>query len=408
MKLPWSAGKPLPTKEWKDYRERVLLDCHDCGIEPHEYSHLARFPLLIEGEEWLIVTELAERLAEEALAAEQELITRYELHEELGVPVAVRRVLRECSRKERPRGSVRVMRSDFHFTPAGWKISEVNVDYLGGFIEASSFTELMAPYYPGFSPPPNLAAAYAGAIRKAVGEDGLIGIVRRPSISGYRGVKCVAREIRRHGMRLVMMSPGQISWRSDFAEFAGSRAADKPDLLIRFHYVNWLPRLHRRSQWVPWFCGGRTHMSNPGSCVLTQSKRFPLVWDKLRTHISAWRLLLPETRNPCEVSAASEKEWVFKSVYGWAGNKVAIAGVTDAVAYKRMVRHARHDPAGWVAQRRFESVAVLTPEGPRHICLGVYTVDGHAAGAYARMTAKPLVDRYAEDVAVLVRGRRKG
>jgi len=108
------------------------------------------------------------------------------------------------------------------------------------------------------------------------------------------------------------------------------------------------------------------------------------------------------------VSAASEKEWVFKSFYGAAGNEVAIAGVTEEGAYKMMLRHARRDPAGWVAQRRFESVAVPTPQGLRHICLGVYTVDGQAAGAYARMTAKPLVDGYAEEVAVLIRGNEKG
>lgn len=408
MKLPWKAGKPLSTKDWKDYRKRVLLDCRDCGIEPQDYFNLARFPLLIEREEWLTVTRHAERLAKEALAAEQELIIRPELHEELGLPSAVRGVLRECSRKERPRGSARITRSDFHFTPGGWQISEVNVDFLGGFIEASSFTELMAPYFPGFSPPPNLAAAYARAIRNAVGEDGLIGIVRWPPISRFRDIKCVAREIRRQGMRLVRLRPGQISWRSDYAEFADSRALGKPDLLIRFYNADWLLRLHRRSQWAPWFCGGRTRMSNPASCMLTQSKRFPLVWDKLRTPMSAWRLLLPDTRDPSEVSAASEKEWVFKSLYGMGGKEVAIAGVTEVVAYQRMLRHARRDPAGWVAQRQFESVAVLTPQGPRHICLGVYTVDGHAVGAYTRMTPKPLVDNHAQNVAVLIRSNWRG
>jgi hypothetical protein len=408
VKLPWSAGKLLSTKDWKEYRKRVSLDCRDCGIEPQDYFNLARFPLLMEREEWLTVTKLAERLAQEALAAEQELIFRSDLHGTLGLPAAVRRILRECGRKGLPRGSARVMRSDFHFTPEGWQISEVNVDFLAGFIEASSFTELMAPYYPGFSPPPNPAAAYARAIHKAVGENGLIGIVRRPSISRYRGIKCVAREIRRQGMRLVMLRPGQLRWRSNHANFVNSTATGTPDLLIRWLNAQTLPTLLPEAQWGPWFCGGRTRMSNPGSCVLTQSKRFPLVWDRLRTPIPTWRSLLPETRSPREVSAASEREWVFKSFYGAAGAEVAIAGVTEEGAYKRMLRHARRDPADWVAQRRFESVALPTPQGPHHICLGVFTVEGQAAGAYARMTAKPLVDGYAEEVAVLIRGNAKG
>ncbi|HYL69604.1 MAG TPA: hypothetical protein VEX69_10600 [Candidatus Limnocylindria bacterium] len=298
------------------------------------------------------------------------------------------------------------MRCDFHFTPEGWRISEVNTDFLGGFIEASDFTELMAPYFPRYKPPPNPAMAYAAAIRKTVGENALIGIVRRPSISRYRGIKCVAREIRRQGMRLVILKPGQVKWRSNQATFVEPYDTATPDLLIRWLNVQKLPTLLPEGQWKPWFCGGRTRMSNPGSCVLTQGKRFPLVWDNLRTPISTWRSLLPETRSIGEVPTGSEREWVFKSFFGAAGAEVAIAGVTDEGALKRMFRQARQNPAGWIAQRRFESVALPTPQGPRHICFGVYTVDGKAVGAYTRMSTKPLVDGYAEEIAVLIRGDR--
>ncbi len=59
-------------------------------------------------------------------------------------------------------------------------------------------------------------------------------------------------------------------------------------------------------------------------------------------------------------------------------------------------------PSKWVAQRRFQSVPVSTPAGPRHVCIGVYTVNGQAAGAYARLAEKPLVDFSAVDVALLI------
>jgi len=59
-------------------------------------------------------------------------------------------------------------------------------------------------------------------------------------------------------------------------------------------------------------------------------------------------------------------------------------------------------PGNWVAQRRFESVPVSTLVGPRHVCLGVYTVNGRAAGAYARLSEKPLIDFAAVDVALLL------
>lgn len=59
-------------------------------------------------------------------------------------------------------------------------------------------------------------------------------------------------------------------------------------------------------------------------------------------------------------------------------------------------------PGQWVAQRRFESVPVPTPAGPRHVCVGVYTVNGRAAGAYARLAEKLLIDFAAMDVALLL------
>jgi len=59
-------------------------------------------------------------------------------------------------------------------------------------------------------------------------------------------------------------------------------------------------------------------------------------------------------------------------------------------------------PTRWIAQRRFESVPVPTPVGPRHVCVGVYTVNGRAAGAYGRLSERPLIDFAAADVALLL------
>ena len=96
------------------------------------------------------------------------------------------------------------------------------------------------------------------------------------------------------------------------------------------------------------------------------------------------------------------EEWVIKPVWGRAGAAIGIAGVTEKDAYNRILARARREPTGWVAQRRFESVVVPTAAGSRHICLGVFTIDGVVAGAYGRMAAKPLVDGYAEEIAVLL------
>jgi glutathionylspermidine synthase len=405
VKLPWSAGRPLSRKDWKQYRRRVLLDCRACGIEPHDYFNLARFPLLLEAEEWRRLAKLAEKLTKEALAAERELLHRADLHEKLGLPANISRVLQRRSREGRRENAPRVMRFDFHFTTKGWRITEVNADVMGGFIEGGSFTEWMAPYYAHFSPPPNPAAAYVEAILRVTGKDALIVIVRNKLLVRYRGLKSIAREVRRRGMRAAMRLPGEISWRSSVAEIAGAQRAAKPDLLIRFYNADWLPRLRRRSQWAPWFSGGETPVSNPARCMVIQSKRWPLVWDELNVPLITWRSLLPETRCPSELPLESLADWVIKPVWGRAGAAVGIAGVTEQKAYRRILRRARRDPVGWVAQRRFESVAVPTEVGPQHICLGVFTIDGRAAGAYGRMAPKPLVDGYAEEIGILIRSR---
>jgi len=57
----------------------------------------------------------------------------------------------------------------------------------------------------------------------------------------------------------------------------------------------------------------------------------------------------------------------------------------------------------FVAQRRFELIPLLTAEGYVYPCIGVYTINGRAAGAYGRLGSKPLIDATAQDVAILTK-----
>jgi glutathionylspermidine synthase len=382
--------------------------CRERDIQPAEYAALAEFPLILGEEEWRSVAEIAERLTVEALAAEQELIFRADLHGRLGLPPSVRKVLRESNRHGCPAGAARVMRFDFHFTSEGWRISEVNPDYASGYIEAAGFTELLAPYYPRTLPPPNPAIAYVKAIRKVVDENSLIGLVHRHATTDIRELKCLVWEIKRRRMRVVVLGPRYLRWESNHAKFVRPFATGTPSLLVRYLDAEWLPNLHPGSRWKPWFSGGGTPVSNPASAVLIKSKRFPLTWNELNTPMLTWRSVLPETRCPSEVSKASPAEWVFKSVFGRAGKDVAIAGVASARSFKAIVKEAKRDPSNWVAQRRFQDVAVPTGKDPIHVCLGIFTVDGIAVGAYGRMATKPLIDQEARDVAILLRKKDRG
>jgi hypothetical protein len=64
-------------------------------------------------------------------------------------------------------------------------------------------------------------------------------------------------------------------------------------------------------------------------------------------------------------------------------------------------------PNHWVAQRRFESVAIDTPLGLAYPCIGVYTIGGRACGIYGRLSRTPVVTYAAADVAVLVEEEHK-
>jgi hypothetical protein len=84
------------------------------------------------------------------------------------------------------------------------------------------------------------------------------------------------------------------------------------------------------------------------------------------------------------------------------GDTVSVRELMTPAQWLRTRLAVGFSPSNWIAQRRFESVPVSTPAGPAHVCVGVYTVNGRAAGAYTRLSKKPLIDFSATDVALLL------
>lgn len=87
---------------------------------------------------------------------------------------------------------------------------------------------------------------------------------------------------------------------------------------------------------------------------------------------------------------------------GNTGDEVCIRELMKERDWRRLRWDVWLRPNHWVAQRRFESEPIETPLGPMHVCLGVYSIDGKAAGIYARLAKRPLIDYASVDVAVLV------
>lgn len=404
LTLPWLETGPVDPAEHARLRRRAIFECCKWDPQVEDVSTVAPFPLLLRQDAWEEIAHLSELLAAEAAAAEEEMARRPGLHRELGLPFAVRRALKGIAGHGSPPGIARVLRFDFHWTTEGWRISEANTDVPGGFNEASGFARLMAPFFPGSEPSGDPAGCLADAIASAVRSGGTVALVHATAYTDDRQVMVfLARELEARGRKAVLAAPDHLRWRDGRAWIGG----EELDAMIRFFPAEWLPNLPRSSGWKHFFRGGRTPVSNPASALLPQSKRFPLVWDRLETPLPTWRRLLPETRDPREVPWKADAGWVLKPALGRVGDGIGLAGVTPEKEWKQIRRELRFGSRWWAAQRRFEAVPMKVDGEPFYPCVGVYTIDGRAAGGYGRVARRPIVNHLAQDVAVLVEPRQE-
>ena len=401
MSAPWSVPAPLGIDAYAAFRRRAIFDCCKWDPQVEDTATLAPYPLVLGPEAWGELASLAESLARETLCAEAELLERPALHAELGLPGRCRAALWRAGPPAR--GVARLVRFDFHHTRDGWRISEANTDVPGGLNEASGVTELMAEHYEGLRSAGDAAGAYAEALLEASAA-GCIALVHATAYSDdHRVMAYLARRIATLGGRAVLVSPAQLRWDDRRARLASGTQA--VDVIGRFYPAEWLSELPNSCAWQRFFGGGTTPLSNPATALLTQSKRLPLVWDRLRTPMPTWKALLPETRHPRDVPWRRSDDWVLKPALGRVGDGIGIRGVTTARDWRRIARAARLFPRWWIAQRRFDATPVVAGRDAGYPCIGVYTIDGRAVGAYGRIATKPLIDWRARDIPILVAAR---
>jgi len=399
---PWQFVDPLSPDVFVRLRRRVIFDCCKWDPQVEDVSTIADMPLVLPADVWRELASLAESLAREVMAAETELRHRPDLHGRLGLPRAVRKALGD-GLDEDTTGIARLVRFDFHHTTAGWQISEANTDVPGGLNEASGLPALMAAQYPGTAPAGDTATAYVRAISASLGASAHVALVHATSYSDDRQVMTyLAQRFAASGVRASLISPAHLRWDGGRARLDTAWTSEMVDALVRFFPAEWLPNLPSACGWRHFFRGGFTPVSNPASAILTQSKRFPLTWDALRTPMPTWRSLLPETRDPRDVPWRGREEWVLKPALGRVGEDIAISGVTEPKQFNRLSRDARWFPSGWAAQRRFAATAFRVRGLDLYPSVGIYTIDGRAAGAYGRIAERPLIDGRARDAAVLV------
>jgi glutathionylspermidine synthase len=403
VSLPWSPAPSLVPRDLAALRRRAIFECFKWDPQVGDVSTLAPFPLVLDAGEWARLARSAEQLAAEAALAEEALVRRPDLHDALGLPRAVRKALRRASSRGPALGCARLVRFDFHFTSDGWRISEANTDVPGGLNESSGVARLVAEHHPGCVPAGDPAARYAEALVAAAPPRPKIALAHATAFADDNQVMSfLARELESRGAQVCKLSPAHLEWREDRAQIRCAWDEGRPDVIGRFFPGEWLPNLGARGGWDRFFAESATPISNPATALLTQTKRFPLAWDALGIELPTWRALLPETRDPRAVRAEERGDWVVKPALGRVGDGVGIPGVSDAKEWKEIEKSLRRHPGEWAAQRRFEALPMQTEEGPVFPCVGVYTVDGRAAGAYGRVARRALIDARAQDVAVLV------
>src|SRR5690242_548564 len=128
---PLRAGPLVGPAAFEAIRRRMALE--GCKWDPQvgDVATIADHALLLARSTFRQLERMASALARETLAAEEELVKRPELFRLLGVPAPLRRCW--SLPPTPPPREHRLMRFDFHPTPDGWRVSEVNSDVPGGY-----------------------------------------------------------------------------------------------------------------------------------------------------------------------------------------------------------------------------------------------------------------------------------
>jgi len=398
---PRTIPDPIPDAQFREIRLSMIFDHHKWDSQFEDVGSLGRRCLILDWESWERLRCQSEQLWAEALAAEKEIMDRPDLCKLLGLGRRLQKACTRASRRVPSATMARIMRFDFHFTEEGWRISEANADVPGGFIESSAFANLVRGCYPGANPSPDVVDLYARAVAARLGRDARVAFVHATAYTDDRQVMVfLADRFAAEGLEPVLASPADLAWdRGTAVPAGGGRAFDG---IVRFFPAEWLPNIPRHCAWERFFHGGVTPQSNPGYSLIPQSKRFPLVWDRLATTLPTWRALLPQTCDPCEVDWCNGEDWVLKPALGRVGEWIGIRGVTADKEWDQIARSAKRHHKFWAAQRRFAAVPARAGDEDLYPCIGVFVVDGKACGLYGRASRVPLIDSRAQDIPILV------
>ena len=391
----------IPNEKYSEYRYNVIFKAYKWDPQVGDHGTIAKHVVLMDQETVSQLETWAEKLSEETMLMEEAFIRNPKLAKELGLPRKILKTLNRISSYNRDQ-NVRLMRFDFHPTTDGWAISEVNSDVPGGLAEASILPKIACEYFDGYEPHKHVGDSILRAFSEKIKKDSVIALVHATSYSDDRQVmEFLSDHFQANGYNTVFAAPDHIEWKDKNAICIIEGKEGPIDGIARFFPLEWLINLPRRSNWKGYFdC--KTISCNHPVAMYTQSKRLPLVWDKLGVDVPTWKKLLPETRDPKSINP-KDSDWIYKPALGRVGEGISIKGAVSEKEHREIEKDARRDHRNWVAQRKFTSQPLVDANGETyHLCVGVFTVNGKSAGFYGRISPYPRIDDRAKDIPLLV------
>jgi glutathionylspermidine synthase len=398
----------IPPDKYDDYRLAVIFGCYKWDPQFLDNNTIAKHVLIISEEEHLELEGLTEALDRETMQAEEMLNNHLKLAKPLALPKKIKKELKKMQNYQAGK-HIRLMRYDFHPTIEGdWAVSEVNSDVPGGFAEASLMPLAAADLYKTQDYwHKDFGGILTSAIAQKTKAGGKIMLVHCTSYSDDRQVmQFLGDKLRGMGFNSIYAAADHLRFENNEAISVLDGNEGKIDAIVRFTPLEWLVDM-KPKRWQGYF-DTITPSCNHPIAMFAQTKRFPLVWDALESlgaNLSTWRSLLPDT---LEVKAARNKTgYIYKPACGRVGEGISIKEACKDDEYEKIIKDVKRHPKKYLAQKRFNSRPLVSDEGEHfHVCLGSFSVEGQAAGYYARLSRNPRIDSSAADIPVLIEGRK--
>ena len=393
----------IPKNKYEEYRINLMFDCYKWDPQFSDNNTIAKHVLVLTKKEHEEVKKLTESLDKETIASEEFLNQNLKLAKPLALPKKIYNELKSMTNYDSKK-HIRLMRYDFHPTVDGtWAISEVNSDVPGGFAEASLMPKEAMKFiknkkYKSI----DFSDILTNAISKKVKKGGTVMMVHCTCYSDDRQVmQFLGDKLTEKGYKILYGAADHIRFKDNKAYSILCNNETELDGIFRFTPLEWLKDI-KPKRWSGYFDTISPSCNHPVA-IFAQTKRFPLIWNKLEENgikLDYWRKLLPET---IEVKNAKNKEgYIYKPACGRVGEKISIKEACSDEEYQMILKDVKKHPKSYLAQKKFISKPLKIDDEEYHVCLGSYTVDGKHAGYYARISKTSRIDSNAADIPVLI------